>query len=545
MMKVGSTSARCTDLPDRPLLPHQHAESDPQLEAQRELFEHQSLDLNNASIRLVEILPLSPDGTIRCTVTHEYITTDIQYTCLSYVWGSREDSEWITVNGRPFQVTQNLYQFLLVISTLKAGQANTPTTRESRLVDIDNMTKYLWIDALCINQLEVRERNHQVQRMGHIYSLALQVISWLGNDPDIASFFKSAQGVSSMRPSTFSLPVILTDHAIGIIRVSGHSYWTRAWVTQEVILAQRLHLLANTETISLEILQNVGIRAIWHKKAFDKLGGPPIHGDPWKPICALRRNRRDSTMLENLWHFRNKKCADERDRVYSLLAISGRDWTIADPRVNVDYNRCRFELARDILLTLKAGICLCSVAITLQALKLDVEVDLTTETTRAWLKLSRWHRQRQIYYDLDIYYCEYCNTAVELDSKGPLQSERHFYIHCLGCRHYTSDRLSTHYPHQLGHLLLETKGSIMVTSSQWKLFYIAPTVGTRKIHCDFETDSSFGVDTVKERISLTLSIGEVAKLIRMTPVKDILKDDNIKRTCEVFDGQEERPLALA
>jgi hypothetical protein len=548
---------------------YKRADSDPQHEAQRKPFKHEPLDLNNASIRLVKILPLSSDGTVRCTVTHEYITTDVQYTCLSYVWGSKEDLEGIILNDRPFKVRQNLYQFLLVISTLKAGLTNASTTQEPRLVDLDNMTQYLWIDALCINQEvyhcinqevdhcinqevdhcinqeAVHEKNHQVRQMGRIYSLALQVISWLGNDPDIVSFFKFAQEVSSMRPSTFSLPLTLTDHTVGIIGVAGHSYWTRAWVTQEVILAQRLHLLANTETISLELLQNVGLRAIWHQKAFDRLGGPRIHGDSWKPIYALRRNRRDSTLLENLWHFRNKQCADERDRVYSLLSISGRDWTIADPRVRVDYARSRFELARDILLAHKAGICLCSIAITLQALKLNAEVDSNAETTRAWLKLSRWHHQRQVYYNLNVYYCDYCNASVEIDSKGPLHSERHFYLHCLGCRHYGSVRSPAHYPHRFGHLLLETKGLITTMSSQWKLSYIAPAVGNRTTYCDFRTDSCLGVDIITGELSLTLSIGEVAELLRMTPVEEILKDDNIKRTCEVFDGQEERQLALA
>lgn len=40
----------------------------------------------------------------------------------------------------------------------------------------------IWIDALCINQDDVLERNEQVRLMGEIYSRCSRVIVWLGQD---------------------------------------------------------------------------------------------------------------------------------------------------------------------------------------------------------------------------------------------------------------------------------------------------------------------------------------------------------------------------
>ncbi|KAI9862977.1 MAG: hypothetical protein M1813_004150 [Trichoglossum hirsutum] len=40
----------------------------------------------------------------------------------------------------------------------------------------------LWVDAVCINQNGVDERNAQVKRMGSIYSLAGRVVVWLGQE---------------------------------------------------------------------------------------------------------------------------------------------------------------------------------------------------------------------------------------------------------------------------------------------------------------------------------------------------------------------------
>jgi hypothetical protein len=42
----------------------------------------------------------------------------------------------------------------------------------------------LWIDALCINQEDIAERNVQVQRMGNIYQTAKGVLIWLGEASD-------------------------------------------------------------------------------------------------------------------------------------------------------------------------------------------------------------------------------------------------------------------------------------------------------------------------------------------------------------------------
>src|SRR4051812_36530342 len=44
--------------------------------------------------------------------------------------------------------------------------------------------RILWIDAICINQEDHEERNHQVQMMALIYNSAAQVCVWLGEDND-------------------------------------------------------------------------------------------------------------------------------------------------------------------------------------------------------------------------------------------------------------------------------------------------------------------------------------------------------------------------
>lgn len=90
------------------------------------------------------------------------------YFALSYNRGDSARTETIILNGEPFQVTKNLYTALDKIRT----------------IEIFNTRYMLWVDAICINQEDLQERNLQVQRMRHIYKQGVITYAWLGQKAD-------------------------------------------------------------------------------------------------------------------------------------------------------------------------------------------------------------------------------------------------------------------------------------------------------------------------------------------------------------------------
>jgi len=96
---------------------------------------------------------------------------DIAYVALSYCWqpGDRssrnqsDDSRALLCNGLVTYVGANLFDALMHFSSLRKPPL-------------------LWVDALCIHQEDVDERNHQVSLMGHVYRLAEHVAIWLGSE---------------------------------------------------------------------------------------------------------------------------------------------------------------------------------------------------------------------------------------------------------------------------------------------------------------------------------------------------------------------------
>jgi hypothetical protein len=115
-------------------------------------------------LRLVTLLPAPcKDAPIECTLSIGNLQDrNLQYEALSYEWGDPNDPGYdILLEGQPFTVRRNLWHALRCLRT-------------------EFGARILWVDAICINQENVSERNHQVGMMGNIYSFATSVRVWLG-----------------------------------------------------------------------------------------------------------------------------------------------------------------------------------------------------------------------------------------------------------------------------------------------------------------------------------------------------------------------------
>ena len=119
-------------------------------------------------IRLLIVLPcLSSELPLQCTVRHVSLdplqTRKPRYETISYVWGDPTPSHTILIDGRPLKVPANTDQAL------------------RRMAFLDR-TRTLWIDAVCINQTDTKERAQQVAMMGKIYSRAKRNLVYLGEE---------------------------------------------------------------------------------------------------------------------------------------------------------------------------------------------------------------------------------------------------------------------------------------------------------------------------------------------------------------------------
>lgn len=177
-------------------------------------FEYKPLDVTQSSLRLVTISSeLSADGCIQCYLSHSTLDR-ASYVCVSY-WRGPPGDVRIHINGAPFYVRKNLFDFLDMIRTMP-------------------MTFY-WIDAICIDQENIPERNHQIKQMGHVYSRAFLVYSWLGKLPSMAPFVPYLRNGSQWIHGHSAPPRNTIIQARDMVKscVFNNEYWSRAWVRDQ------------------------------------------------------------------------------------------------------------------------------------------------------------------------------------------------------------------------------------------------------------------------------------------------------------------------
>ncbi|KAL1600718.1 hypothetical protein SLS60_007106 [Paraconiothyrium brasiliense] len=350
------------------------------------LLRHQ----DNTPIRLLQICNGSTEDDIRLAIHHTHDWTKGEshrttYTCLSYRCGGDQATRRISVDGKAKYVRENLYDFLAT------------WTRKDQ-----DAKKRLWIDALCIDQSNVAERNHQVQKMGEIYKTADEVIIWLGRYPAIDQNLRAVFSIREQPvPSDIEslLRIFDPDQAFHVAEevlriILWNDYWNRAWITQEVYLARKKTLAMNDQTIPLEtFFQRLDDYCIFAGKAYHQYSAcMEMKVEMSKP--------RASSLVCLLSHFRNKLCSVPRDRIFSLLSICADG-----DQFEVDYELPKEELMYKVLRNSSEILCFCTAATVAQNLNID-DPSQPTDVQPGFqgyllkdllVRDLKWKRQRALY----------------------------------------------------------------------------------------------------------------------------------------------------
>jgi hypothetical protein len=133
---------------------------------------HTLLNDSKRSIRLLKLHIGSGYGPLRCTLSQHDLDDTPQYVALSYTWDRGLGRKHIECNGMDLEIGENLWQFLF--------EFRKKQVLRQLSVDATAEIHYLWIDAICIDQSSLAERNHQVALMRVVYTKADSVIVWLG-----------------------------------------------------------------------------------------------------------------------------------------------------------------------------------------------------------------------------------------------------------------------------------------------------------------------------------------------------------------------------
>ncbi|KAH8760597.1 heterokaryon incompatibility protein-domain-containing protein [Hyaloscypha sp. PMI_1271] len=192
------------------------------------------LDYARREIRLLTILDDDDDYLVRCMTRTTSLDDCQNFNALSYSWGDPEVTALIMVDYHVMSVTLNLEKALRQLR------------RSAQLGEI-------WIDAICINQADNSEKNHQVPLVRHIYS-ASNVFIWLGESDDHSDEFirimkkpRNEAIPNHSDPGGSDMIAYIISLSINLVM---KPWWERTWTVQELYLAKTVVFMCGNHTFS-------------------------------------------------------------------------------------------------------------------------------------------------------------------------------------------------------------------------------------------------------------------------------------------------------
>ncbi|KAH7131240.1 heterokaryon incompatibility protein-domain-containing protein [Dactylonectria macrodidyma] len=292
---------------------------------------------------------------LTCRLEHRQLDgSSVDYEAISYIWGTEDATHQITIDGKSFSIRPHLLSILLALR-------------------LPNQSRTVWVDAVCINQRDVRERNHQVLQMNAVYAQARQVNVWLGEADECtlrgirflellhAEAYENRSGPPAVVGSTFQrfgaaaktptkrvwldtlaayndyfAPILslLEDPAVvdgmdEAIKLLSRPWWRRMWTLQESVLCPTTVCWCGHYTFPIHLFYSLSYFTYFSVN-FDEWRGKPLHDNislraVWRAADLTQHMARKghiglSLALDSTW---SRACSDPRDKVIGLLGLIG------------------------------------------------------------------------------------------------------------------------------------------------------------------------------------------------------------------------------
>lgn len=315
---------------------------------------------------------------INCSLEVVALGMNPEFEAISYVWGNSPNVLPITLNGHVIHINENL------VSVFR--HLRQPTK-----------ARVLWVDAVCIDQGNIQERNSQVSLMRDIYFQCKRGLIWIGDVESSkanassrppASFYEWLTDFSdwgnssaldkddSTRISDFEtklktyyrLPFalrhglvidsiqgaycflnllasdipFLSNHdafrriIIALHKIMSSAWWVRQWVIQELALPPQVNLQYGNIVASWDLFSRAARNYDHHRKECCKDHYDYLH---WNDVRHMEHFSRTVVELDDLrqeWQkIRNGKTEERTDITLRQLLWQFREKDTSDPRDKV------------------------------------------------------------------------------------------------------------------------------------------------------------------------------------------------------------------
>jgi Heterokaryon incompatibility protein (HET) len=306
--------------------------------------------VTTTEIRLLRLVPSPFSRTVRCRIEHHPLGRAPEYEAISYHWGDCSKTQQILIDGHWFKVTQNAHDALHNRSFY-------------------TMTRYVWIDSICIDQDDAIEKAKQVRLMTKIYNQATRVIVFLGDRPDAHMVHEVLAELNRRRKwydesvlgENLYKEYLLQESSPrwqAFLNLLDQPWFCRIWVLQEVAVAKTVYAIYGNRYIDWESFVEV-LRIFISDKSSDSMSLLFSAGDNYSTrqvsnapgFASIMTTTRQllqqgkSLPLSTLLHATHGfKATDPRDKLFALMGISD---SRSCGSIRIDYTKDVSSLYRD------------------------------------------------------------------------------------------------------------------------------------------------------------------------------------------------------
>lgn len=205
-----------------------------------------------------------------------------------------------------------------------------PITRncDSVLRRVHKYTDRVWIDAVCIDQDNIRERGHQVDLMPRIYKSAVRTFAYVGEASEDSDLV-----LRNLAKGIWTPPHLLDPFF-------ERPYFSRVWVVQEVALSKSIIMVCGDTVVAWTgLMQGEYLRDIYTSSYYETF--------PTLFRLGRQHHLGAATLLDALLLGRSCNASDPRDKVFGLLGIVSEE-----SRPPADYSLSPAEVYTQIVMYL-------------------------------------------------------------------------------------------------------------------------------------------------------------------------------------------------
>lgn len=309
-------------------------------------YRYENLDHDRPTFRLLR-LHQGMQGELTCNLFQALLHRDdlIQYEALSYTWGAPATPRSVTVDEQELAITENLYQALISLRH-------------------PNTDRILWIDAICIDQGNTKERSHQVAQMSDIYKQADCVVFFLGRATYSTDAFMDYMSLFQQERSKYVYRSWARDDgrwkviqeaiqgeinkpdiemlSLGLKGLLNRSWFLRVWILQEVANAKNAIVCCGRKEIAASVFSIAPVifnvsPSVHCQSVIDIMPGPWRQSSWWSKGPCLY------TLLSK---FGGAQATESQDLIYALRGIATDK---ESPVLAPDYDKSEECLVQDVV----------------------------------------------------------------------------------------------------------------------------------------------------------------------------------------------------